>query len=179
MHAPVAVKTNKMAKSTYLDSKLTPLCKTKTYLNAYQEFMDPMFHHPKMKPYKMLGTYNELSGDPIEPVYAFVPVIEKGNNLPSGTNHATNVDDKGLFNLVKYLKNHKSCIPACYHVGVGQLSPHNSTEVDCESLFSQAGFLADSLCLNSDICFSKQLVMMAHCLKCIYCIPDFVRDKYM
>ena len=33
--------------------------------------------------------------------------------------------------------------PAIYHVGVGQLCPHISTEVDCESLFSQAGFLAD------------------------------------
>jgi hypothetical protein len=66
--SPVAVKTNKWDKSTYLDGKQTPLWKAKTELNAYQAFMDPMYHS-EMKPYKMLCAYNESSGDSIEPVY--------------------------------------------------------------------------------------------------------------
>jgi hypothetical protein len=46
-------------------------------------------------------------------------------------------------NITKYLQIHKVQFPAIYHAGVDQLYTYFiSTEVECESLFSQAGFIA-------------------------------------
>ena len=69
--------------------------------------------------------------------------------------------------------------PAIYHVGVGQLCPHISTEVDCESLFSQAGYLADPRRARTDCRFYERLVITKHRLHRIYCHKPSVKDLFI
>ena len=170
---------NKWSKqSAFLDEEETPLGKAKKELAKYRRYMDAKYL-PEMEPERVLGAFDDNDGDPVEPIYAFGRVLNKRKDLPSGKNLGDYVDGSGHFDFVKYLSDHKKRFPACFHVGVGQISPHISTEVDCESLFSQAGFLADSRRSRSDIRFYERLVVMAHRLKRIYCDPLLVRDTYM
>ncbi|KAL7529489.1 hypothetical protein ACHAXR_002994, partial [Thalassiosira sp. AJA248-18] len=64
-------------------------------------------------------------------------------------------------------------------VGIGQIAPHISTEVDCESLFSQAGYAADSRRSLTKIRFYERLVITKHRLSRIHChLPD-VKELYI
>jgi len=69
-------------------------------------------------------------------------VISKGENLLSGKNYADYIDKKGNYNIVKYFQDHNRTFPGLSKVFIGTLAPHITTEVDCESLFSQAGHAA-------------------------------------
>ena len=66
--------------------------------------------------------------------------------------------------------------PALHKVVVGQFAPHVSTEVDCESLFSQAGHLANPKRVNTKIRDYEHQVVAKHRLQHIYCDPNTV-DK--
>ena len=90
-----------------------------------------------MKALKTLGTYDEDGHVLEEPVYSFGPVIERGLNLPSGKNHVDYIDSKGYYDIIKYNLDHEEYFPAMGVTVVGKLGPHLTTEVDCESLFSQ------------------------------------------
>lgn len=165
-------------KKIFLDEEETPFGKAKKELARYCVFMDAKYL-PDMRPDRVLGAYDTVTRDPVEPVYTFGPVVKRRNDLPSNKNLADYIDGKGRFDFVKYLTDHKKRFPACFNIGVGQISPHISTEVDCESLFSQAGFLADSRRNRSEIRFYERLVMMGHCLKQIYCDPGLVKECFM
>ncbi len=91
----------------------------------------------------MLG-FNDNDGNLQDPIYAMGEVITPGINLPCKMNHAQYIDKSGHYDIVSYLFDHKKIFPGIFHVGVSQICRHVSTEVDCESLFSQAGFLADT-----------------------------------
>ena len=90
----------------------------------------------------MLGEIDD-EGQLKETMYAIGPVTYMGDNTIHGNNHANYVDCKGFYNIVRYLKDFKEAFPDLYNVGVGQLWPHIKTEMYCESLFSQAGFLSE------------------------------------
>ena len=46
------------------------------------------------------------------------------------------------YDIVGYMEYHKSMFRGLANVFVGKLAPHITTEVDCESLYSQAGHAA-------------------------------------
>mmetsp|Transcript_8948 Transcript_8948/g.16583 ORF Transcript_8948/g.16583 Transcript_8948/m.16583 type:complete len:100 (+) Transcript_8948:2-301(+) len=98
-----------------------------------------------MEPKKVLG---DIDGDghPKEPVYELGLVLAggSGKDLPSKKNLADYISGNGRFDIVKYLVDHKKDFPALNSVGIGECCPHLSTEVDCESLFSQDGFSSQS-----------------------------------
>ena len=129
-----------------------------------------------MKPLTILGWIDE-NGDPKEPVYEIGPVVMKGKNLDrAGRNHADYIDKNGDYDIVRYLTEFAERYPALSHVGIGQLAPHVTTEVDCESLFSQSGFLSHPRRANTDIRTYECLVTGKHRLQRIYChVPDVVR----
>lgn len=102
-------------------------------------------------------------------MYAFGPVIEWGLDLKKGKNHAEYIDDNGWYDIVKYLTDFKNDYPTLYAVGVGQLAPHVTSEVDCESLFSQVGFLSDPRRAKAAIRMYERLVIGKHRLHRIYC----------
>ncbi|KAL7481644.1 hypothetical protein ACHAW6_007324 [Cyclotella cf. meneghiniana] len=54
-------------------------------------------------------------------------------------------------------------------VCVGQICPHISTEVDCKSIFSEAGFLAYPRRSLTHVCLYEHLVIVKHPLGHIYC----------
>ncbi|KAL7425428.1 hypothetical protein ACHAXH_000012, partial [Discostella pseudostelligera] len=56
---------------------------------------------------------------------------------------------------------------------------HISTEVDCESLFSQAGYLADPRRARTDCCFYERLVITKHRLHRIYCHKPSIKDLFI
>ena len=64
-------------------------------------------------------------------------------------------------------------------VCVGQIRPHISTEVDCESLFSEAGFLADPRRSHTDVCLYERLVIVKHCLGRIYYHIPAMKELYL
>ena len=97
---------------------------------------------PKMKKTE-LG-FNDNDRNPQDPIYAIGEVITPGINLPTKMNHAQYIDKSGHYDIFSYLFDHKKIFPGIFHVGVGQICPHVTTEVDCESVFSQAGFLANA-----------------------------------
>ena len=64
-------------------------------------------------------------------------------------------------------------------VCVGQICPHISTEVDCESLFSEAGFLADPRRSLTNVRLYERLVIVKHRLGRIYCHIPTVKELYL
>ena len=84
-----------------------------------------------------------------------------------GKNHACYVDFQVFYNIVRYLKDFKEYFIALYHVGVGQLCIHITAEVDCESMFSQEGFIYDPMRAITGILVFKCLVVVKHFLNCI------------
>ena len=69
-------------------------------------------------------------------MYAMGEVISPGINLPNKKRHAQYIDKPGHYNIVSYLFDHQKIFFGIFHIGVGQICPHLSIEVDCESLFS-------------------------------------------
>ncbi|KAL7474787.1 hypothetical protein ACHAW6_000739 [Cyclotella cf. meneghiniana] len=121
-----------------------------------------------MKPIKVLGAIDDV-GDPRETVYEIGLVIKLGKNLNNRSrNHADYVDERG-YDIVCYLTDFADRFPSLYHVCIGQLSPHISTEVDCESLFSQAGCMSHPRRAHTNIRTNEWLMIGKHCLQRIYC----------
>ena len=167
-------KTNKYSKNHSAADAEDPKTLAIKELNKYMQYME-FEYLPRMKPCVSLGAI-DAGGQPREAIYAFGPVIERGEDLPGGRNLADYVDHKGHFEIVRYATDHQEKFPTLYKVIVGQISPHVSTEVDVESLFSQSGFLADprrSKCGNK---YYERLVFTKHRLGRIYCHePDVMR----
>jgi hypothetical protein len=122
--------------------------------------------------------FNDNDRNPQDPIYAIGEVITPGIK-PTKMNHAQYIDKSGHYDILSYLFDHKKIFPGIFHVGVGQISPHFITEVDCESLFSQAGFIADAQGANMLVCFYERLVITKHRLHCIYCHLPHVKELYI
>ena len=135
---------------------------------------------PVMEPLKVLGAI-DASGQLKEPVYAFGPVKERGVNLPGKghRNHADYVDKKGYYDIAKYLDDMKTKFPSISNVGTGQLCPHISTEVDCESLFSQAGFMSHPRRARTNLRMYERMVMCKHRLHRIHCSIPRVKQLFL
>ncbi|KAL7531131.1 hypothetical protein ACHAXR_003875, partial [Thalassiosira sp. AJA248-18] len=123
--------------------------KAETELDLYLSYMKSMYQ-PQMEATKALGAYDDDGNPRDPPIYAIEKVTKKGLDLPSRFNLADYVDRKGHFDLVSYVMDHsiptsikkKPPFVGIGNVIIGQLAPHITTEVDCESLFSQAGHLS-------------------------------------
>ena len=70
-------------------------------------------------------------------------VIESGKDIGRGKNHTDYIDDNGDYDLVGLFTDFRRSYPTLFAVTVRQLAPHVTSEVDCEYLFRQAGFLSD------------------------------------
>ena len=133
---------------------------------------------PVVQPKKTLGVFDE-DGQPKKSVITLGPPIERGVDLPSKRNHADYIDGTGYYDIVRYLQDHKDIFPTIYLVGVGQFAAHISTEVDCESLFSEAGHLADPLRNRTLTRTFERLVIAKHRMQRIYCCPKKVHKEFM
>jgi len=133
---------------------------------------------PEVEPKIVLGAIDEY-GQPRTPTIALGPVKKRGKDLPSGKNHADYINKKGVYDIVKFQLDHKDLFPAVFHVGVGQLSSHLTSEVDCESLFSHAGHISDPLRSSTKVRTFERLVIAKHRLKHIYCCPKKVQKLYL
>ncbi len=136
------VKNNKYSKLQSVSMDSSPQQQANTDFELFQKYND-VAYLPEMKPIKVLGTIDDV-GDPREHVYEIGPVIKPGN--------ADYVNEKGGHDIVCYLTDFADQFPSLYHVGIGKLCPHISTEGDCESLFSQAGFMSHPQRAHTNIC---------------------------
>ena len=144
----------------------------------FQKYND-VAYLPEMRPITVLGAIDDV-GDPREPVYEIGPVIKPGKNLNNHSNtHADYVYEKGGYDIVRYLTDFADRFPSLYHVGIDQLCPHISTEVDCDSLFSQAGFMSHPRRAHTNIRTYERLVIGKHRLQRIYCHVPAVFRLYM
>ena len=103
----------------------------------------------------------------------------RGKNLPSKRNLADYVGHDGDFDIVKYLSDHIEYFPGLFSVCVGELCPHLSTEVDCESLFSQAGYKSHPRRTRTDIRNYERLVVTKHRMQNIYIPPSKVQELFL
>lgn len=83
------------------------------------------------------------NGQPKTPVYAIGKVLECVMDYRNNCNLADLIDDDGHFDLLRFYTLHEREITSMSSIVLGQIDPHISTEVDCNSFSSEAGFLAD------------------------------------
>ena len=134
---------------------------------------------PVMSNKKSLGAW-ETNGVPRNsPILSLGKVQERGNNLPSGQNHADYIDDNGNYDIVSFFIDHKTTFPFLSKVIIGQLAPHITTEVDCESLFSQAGHLSHPNRNRTVAKTFERLVTAKHRLSRIYCDKEKVKQEFI
>ena len=177
---------NEWEKPGLLDRKKTPRKLAEDEYDKYLSHMKASYLPRKMEPVRVLGAFTADDDPRPNPVYAIGPVIEKGQsfmvtkgNANQKCNHANFIDKSGHYDLMSYLDLLREECPAIYEIGRGLVGSHVSSEVDCESLFSQADLVADSRRSCMDIRFYERLVMAKHRLGRVYChIPDVV-DLYM
>ena len=99
--------------------------------------------------------------------------------MKGGHNHANYVDKRGRYCIVKYINDHQDMFPSIGSVGIGQLCPHITTEVDCESLFSQAGHLSNPRRARTGICMYERLVVGKHRMHHIHCHIPKVKKLFL
>ena len=164
-----------------LQGEESPTEKAKNELKKYYNTFEHSIYLPKMEPKNVLGALDN-NGHPKAPVYGLVPVAVvsggRGKDLPSKRNHADYVEGNGNYDIVKYLVDHKKEFPALHSVGVGELCPHLSTEVDCESLFSLAGFKSHPRRTQTDICNYERLVVTKHRSQSIHILESKVKALF-
>ena len=112
-------------------------------------------------------------------LHFFGQVRVRSKNLPSGKNHADYIDENGNYDIVLFFIDHKLVFPNLSKVVLGQLAPHITTEVDCESLFSQAGHLSNPNWNRTVAETFERLVMLKHRLSRIYCEKESVKREFM
>ena len=81
--------------------------------------------------------------------------------------------------MVKYLEDFSASFPAINCVGVGQICSHITTEVDCESLFSQAGHYNHPRRARTKIRMYERLVVGKHRLHRIHCSIPRVKALFL
>ena len=86
-----------------------------------------------MEPTQVLGAYDDNS-QPKTPIYALGKVIERGKDIGREKNHADYTYDNGEYDLVGFFTDFRRFYPALFAVMLGQLTPHVTSEVDCEPL---------------------------------------------
>ena len=134
---------------------------------------------PKMQNTKCLGTYDDDGHPRDTPVLSFGKVIGKEEDLPSGKNHADYINKKGKHDIVQYFQDHAEAFPSLSKIFIRTLAPHITTEVDCESLFSQAGHAAHPNRNRTVAETFERLVMAKHRISRIYCCPVKVLNDFM
>ena len=133
---------------------------------------------PEMEPREVLGRIDK-DGQPKEPIFAFGPVKCRGEDLPSGKNHADYVDSKGNYDIVGFFKDHTKQLPSLENTFTGKLASHSTSEADCESLFSESGHLAKPHMNRTSIETFERLVIAKHCMARVYCCKHKVLLEFL
>ena len=108
------------------------------------------------------------------------PVKKRGEDLPSGRNIADCIDKRGNFNLLTFFIDHKRQLESLCNIVIGQLAPRpHSTEVYCESLFSEAGALALPNFSRTKVEMFQRLIMGKHRLAQFYCGKDKIKTEFL
>lgn len=134
---------------------------------------------PEMKKVKVLGAYDNVGHLRDKPILCIGPVIKEGENLPSGRNRAQYIDKSGYYNIVQFFLDAEQDFPALSVVVVGQLAPHITTEVDCESLFSQAGHQLQPNRNRTITETFERLVMAKYRMSRMYCCKSKVMKEFI
>ena len=85
----------------------------------------------------------------------------------------------GNYDIVKHSIDHSDIFKGLSNVIIGQLAPHITTEVDCESLFSQAGHLSQPNRSRTVAETFERLVQAKHRLSRLYCDPKKVKAEFL
>ena len=100
-------------------------------------------------------------------------------DLSSGKTNVDYIDKHGYNDIVKMLEDHKEIFPGIDNAWVGQYRPYISTEVDCESLFNQSGYISQQIGLTQKIRTFERLFISKHRLQRIFCDPKKVEKIYL
>ena len=125
-----------------------------------------------------LGTMDE-NGDHKDSAIMIVPVSKLGMNLPSGKIYAYYIEKHGYYDIFKMLEDHKEIFTGIDNVGIGQYGSYISTEVYCEILLNQSGYISQPKRANTKIRTFVRLVNSKNCLQRIFCDPKKVEKLCM
>ena len=89
------------------------------------------------------------------------------------------INDKGYYDIIRYNLDHEFEFPGLSTIIIGQLGPHITTEVDCESLFSMAGHLSHPNRNRTVAETFERLVIAKHRLSRIFCCKTKVLNEFM
>ena len=119
------------------------------------------------------------NGDHKDSAIMIVPVSKLGMNLPSGKIYAYYIEKHGYYDIFKMLEDHKEIFTGIDNVGIGQYGSYISTEVYCEILLNQSGYISQPNQANIKIRTFERLVISKHCLQHIFCNPKKVDTFYL
>ena len=105
-------------------------------------------------------------------------IEEKGEDLPSGRNLANYFDKEGQFQHVKFWNDHKSYLPKLRSYAVERAS-FNTTEVPCETLFSQSGYASEARRTRLKSKQFEREVTLAYNLKHVFFDIERAMDIYI
>ena len=86
---------------------------------------------------------------------------------------------KGKYDIVEFLIDHCKAFKSLYCFDVGKLELQKTTELDCESLFSQAGHLSHTNCSRTTPDNFERLVMEKHRIDPVYCFLEKVKNEFI
>ena len=155
----------------------TPLEMADAELSLFQYHNNEVFQ-PTMKAYKCIGLIND-EGKPQKPVYEIGPVVSRGRNFKDTFNHADYVTKSGDYDLCRMFTDCKQFYPAGEAIFNGKLAYHVTTEVDCESLFSQAGYVAEPRRSQTDVRTYERLVVGKHRMHRMHIRNEDIKKLYL
>ena len=131
-----------------------------------------------MKANKCIGLINK-EGIPQKPIYETGPVVSRGHNSKDTFNHADYVTKTGDYDLCQMFTNCKKLYLAGEAIFNGKLAHHVTREVDCGSLFSQDGYVAEPRPSQTNVCTYERLVVGKHCIHRMHICPEDIKKLYL
>ena len=105
--------------------------------------------------------------------------MSRGHNFNNTFNYADYVTKSGDYDLCRMFTGCKNFYPAGEAIFNGKLAHHVTTEVDCESLFSQAGYVAEPRRSQTDVRTYERLVVVKHRMYCMHILNGDIKKLYL
>ena len=106
------------------------------------------------------------------------PVRTPGKDLPSGCNIAKYLDASGLFDPLRFFRDHKGTFPNLFIIVQREVS-RRVTEVGCERFFGLSGYVSQPRRARLGVRNYERISMLANILRNVYVDPKWVAAEYL
>src|SRR5210317_1890960 len=106
------------------------------------------------------------------------PVVDRGENLPSGRNLAEYFDHRGYMRLIDLFRAHKKAMPTLWIIIQCRASAR-CAEVGCERFFSLSGYVSAPRRTRLKVKTYERLAMLASIIPKMYIDLQWVAKEYL